>query len=59
MDTTCRRASSLDYKVTLASDAHSTLDSKDIAVQQIMNHHNGVLRWIADVFPRKDITFES
>ncbi|KPL61010.1 cysteine hydrolase family protein [Rossellomorea vietnamensis] len=59
VDTTCRRAFSLDYKVTLASDAHSTWDSQDITAQQIINHHNGVLRWFADVYLSKDITFDS
>ncbi len=57
VDTTCRRAFSMDYKVTLVSDAHSTWDSQDITAEQIINHHNGVLRWFADVYPGKDITF--
>ncbi|MFD1738657.1 cysteine hydrolase family protein [Bacillus salitolerans] len=57
VDTTCRRAFSMEYKVTLASDTHSTWDSKDITAQQIINHHNGVLRWFADVNPSKDIIF--
>jgi nicotinamidase-related amidase len=59
VDTTCRRAFSLDYKVTLASDAHSTWDSQDITAQQIINHHNGVLRWFADLYPSNEITFDS
>lgn len=58
VDTTCRRAFSMEYKVTLASDAHSTWDSQDITAQQIINHHNGVLRWFADVYPSKEITFD-
>ncbi|QDP41143.1 cysteine hydrolase family protein [Radiobacillus deserti] len=57
VDTTCRRAFSMDYKVTLASDAHSTWDSDEITAQQIINHHNKVLRWFADVYPSKDIAF--
>ncbi|MBT2636584.1 cysteine hydrolase family protein [Bacillus sp. ISL-39] len=59
VDTTCRRAFSMEYKVTLASDTHSTWDSQDITAQQIINHHNGVLRWFADVNPSTDITFVS
>lgn len=59
VDTTCRRAFSLEYKVTLASDTHSTWDTKEITAQQIINHHNGVLRWFADVYPSKNIIFES
>jgi nicotinamidase-related amidase len=58
VDTTCRRAFSMEYKVTLASDTHSTWNSQDITAQQIINHHNGVLRWFADVYPSKDITFD-
>lgn len=57
VDTTCRRAFSMDYKVTLVSDAHSTWDSKEFLAQQIINHHNDVLRWFADVYSSKDIKF--
>lgn len=57
IDTTCRRASSMDYKVTLVSDTHSTWDSQGITATQIINHHNNVLRWFADVYPSKDIVF--
>ena len=49
VDTTCRRAFSLGYKVTLVSDAHSTWDSDDLTAQGIINHHNRILRWFADV----------
>ena len=59
VDTTCRRAFSMEYKVTLASDTHSTWDSKDITAQQIIDHHNSVLRWFADVTPSRDISFNS
>ncbi len=43
VDTTCRRAFSLGYKVTLASDAHSTLSREDLSAEQIIRHHNSVL----------------
>ena len=59
VDTTCRRAFSMEYKVTLVSDTHCTWDSQDITAQQIINHHNEVLRWFAAVYPSKDITFDS
>ncbi|WP_405097110.1 cysteine hydrolase family protein [Oceanobacillus sp. FSL H7-0719] len=59
VDTTCRRAFSMKYKVTLGSDTHSTWNSQDIFAQQIISHHNAVLRWFADVRPSKDITFDS
>jgi nicotinamidase-related amidase len=57
VDTTCRRAFSLGYDVTLASDAHSTWNSKHLTAQQIIDHHNGVLPWFAKVRPSSDITF--
>ncbi|WP_173918656.1 cysteine hydrolase family protein [Halobacillus sp. Marseille-Q1614] len=59
VDTACRRAFSMGYKVTLVSDTHSTWDSQDITARQIINHHNGVLRWFADVNPSENITFDS
>ncbi|WP_033543621.1 cysteine hydrolase family protein [Planococcus sp. CAU13] len=59
VDTTCRRAFSMDYKVTLASDTHSTWDTDELTAQQIINHHNGVLRWFADVYSHEEISFIS
>lgn len=47
VDTTCRRGFSLDYDVTLVTDAQSTFDKKEITARQIINHHNEVLRWFA------------
>jgi nicotinamidase-related amidase len=49
VDTTCRRAFSLGYDVTLVSDTHSTWNSSELDASQIINHHNQVLRWFADV----------
>ncbi len=43
IDTTCRRAYSLGYDVTLVMDAHSTWDTKVLKAQQIIDHHNQVL----------------
>jgi nicotinamidase-related amidase len=43
IDTTCRRAFSLGYKVILVKDAHSTWDSPHLTAQQIIDHHNHVL----------------
>jgi len=59
VDTTCRRAFSQGYKVTLVSDAHSTFDSEELTAQQIINHHNALLRWFADVYPSRDIRFKA
>jgi nicotinamidase-related amidase len=43
VDTTCRRARSLGFDVTLVSDGHSTWDSELLAAPQIIRHHNRVL----------------
>ena len=57
VDTTCRRAFSMGYKVTLISDAHSTWNSSEISAQQIITQHNEVLRCFADVYPSEEIVF--
>ena len=59
VDTTCRSAFSMGYKVTLVSDTHSTWDSNEITAQQIITHHNNVLRWFAIVCPSTSITFNN
>lgn len=43
VDTTCRRATSLGYDVTLASDAHLTRGNKVLTAANIIAHHNLVL----------------
>jgi nicotinamidase-related amidase len=43
IDTTCRRATSLGYDVTLASDAHLTRDNEVLSAANIIAHHNFVL----------------
>jgi nicotinamidase-related amidase len=43
VDTTCRRAYSLGYAVTLIKDAHSTWDTDRLTAPQIIAHHNDVL----------------
>ena len=43
VDTTCRRATSLGYDVTLASDAHLTGDNAVLSAANIIAHHNFVL----------------
>ncbi|OPA73806.1 cysteine hydrolase [Paenibacillus selenitireducens] len=58
VDTTCRRAFSLGYKVTLVKDAHSTWGSQDLTAIQIINHHNSILRWFSSVKHSDEIQFE-
>src|SRR5580693_9176010 len=43
VDTTCRRATSLGYDVTLASDAHLTRNNGVLTAANIIAHHNFVL----------------
>jgi nicotinamidase-related amidase len=43
VDTTCRRATSLGYDVTLARDAHLTRDNGVLTAANIIAHHNFVL----------------
>ena len=43
VDTTCRRATSLGYDVTLTRDAHLTRDNGVLTAANIIAHHNFVL----------------
>ena len=43
VDTTCRRAASVGYNVTLAGDAHFTRDNEVLTAASIIAHHNFVL----------------
>jgi nicotinamidase-related amidase len=50
VDTTCRRAYSLGYDVTLVKDAHSTWSTDHLTAPQIIAHHNAVLGgWFAEL----------
>lgn len=44
IDTSCRRAAALGYRVLLAADAHSTFDHDDLPAARIIAHHNHILR---------------
>jgi nicotinamidase-related amidase len=57
VDTTCRRAFSMGYEVTLVEDTHSTWDTNELSAQQIINHHNQVLRWFANTKNSSEIVF--
>lgn len=58
VDTTCRRAKSLDYDVTLVSDGHSTFDGDNLKAREIIDHHNSVLNgWFADLKTAGEIDF--
>lgn len=58
VDTTCRRAFSLGYDVTLAADAHGTWDSGHLSAAQVISHHNEVMgNGFAEVVPSGEISF--
>ena len=58
IDTACRVAQSLGYAVTLAGDAHSTMDNPVLKADQIIRHHNRALSGIVEsVRPTAEITF--
>ncbi|MCX6649130.1 MAG: cysteine hydrolase family protein [Candidatus Bathyarchaeota archaeon] len=42
VDTTVRRAYSLEYDVTVAEDAHTTYDTEILKAPQIIAHHNTI-----------------
>lgn len=57
VDTTCRRAFSLGYDVTLVQDAHSTWNSEHLSARQIIDHENATLRWFADLKESRGVDF--
>jgi nicotinamidase-related amidase len=59
VDTTCRRAYSLGYEVTLIKDAHSTWDTDLLTAPQIVAYHNEVLGgWFAKLKAADEIEFQ-
>lgn len=61
VDTTTRRARSLDYKIILVEDAHSTFSFPDspLNAEQVIAHHSDILQGFANVMPLADIDFSS
>ena len=58
VDTTCRRAASEGYNVTLVSDAHSTWGDGGLSAEQIIAHHNQVLgNWFAKLVSTESVQF--
>lgn len=47
VDTTCRRAASLNYDVWLVADGHLTGDNGVLTAAQIIAHHNHILAEVA------------
>lgn len=60
VDTTCRRAYSLGYQVTLVKDAHSTWDTDTLTAQQVIAHHNAVLGgWFTELKKASQVRFDA
>lgn len=60
VDTTCRRATSLGYDVTLIADGHSTFPNDILSAEQIIAHHNQTLHGsFAEVVPVGAFTWKS
>jgi nicotinamidase-related amidase len=58
VDTTCRRAYSLGYEVTLVRNGHSTWDTDEFKASQIIAHHNRVLGdWFVTLRNADEIQF--
>ena len=57
VDTTCRRANSLGYQVTVVADAHSTFDSQNLSAEQIIAHHNETLQFFAEIKKADEVDF--
>lgn len=58
IDTACRVAQTLGYKVTLAADANSTFDTPILPADKIIAHHNRLLSGIVErVVPVAEIAF--
>ena len=58
VDSTCRAAVALGYKVTLVSDAHSTFASPVLPAEKIIAHHNRTLGdGFADLVCASDFVF--
>ncbi|WP_409271017.1 isochorismatase family protein [Neobacillus sp. SCS-31] len=49
VDTTCRRATTLGYDVTLVADGHSTTANKVLGAKEIIAHHNGTLHGLDNI----------
>lgn len=57
IDTICRSAFSHGFKTILVEDGHSTWKSSVLSAQEIIAHHNAVLRWFSKVTKADDVEF--
>jgi nicotinamidase-related amidase len=57
VDTTCRAASALGFRITLAADAHTTFDTSVLSAAQIIAHHNHTLDGFVTLAAADEIDF--
>jgi nicotinamidase-related amidase len=57
VDTTCRAASALGFRIILASDAHTTFDTNVLSAAQIIAHHNHTLDGFVELAAAAEIDF--
>jgi nicotinamidase-related amidase len=58
VDSACRAATALGYRVVLVSDGHTTWDSPALPAERIIAHHNRTLgRGFAEISTVKDVGF--
>jgi nicotinamidase-related amidase len=58
VESACRAAAALGYRVVLAADAHTTFDNPVLSAAQIIAHHNHTLgNGFAELVPAEQIDF--
>jgi nicotinamidase-related amidase len=58
VDSACRGAVALGYRVVLVADGHTTWDTPVVDAERIIAHHNRLLaKGFADVVPADQVTF--
>ena len=58
VDSACRGAVALGYRVVLVADGHTTWDTPAVDAERIIAHHNRLLaKGFADVVPADEVTF--
>ena len=58
VDSACRAATALGYRVVLAADGHTTFDSSVLPAERIVAHHNKTLGGVfVELLPAAEIQF--
>ncbi len=58
VDSACRAAAALGYRVVLLGDAHTTFDTPELSAERIIAHHNRLLgRGFAELSDTRQVRF--